>query len=104
MPNDLSDFDPEYIRYLGTQGFREFRVCGDAGLCGLPRFLFTAGLVVGLEPIGYQRRYCYETAVEAQAALTLWDGSAHPSGPWIVCKGAGVHLLNPNFVGDVMAV
>jgi len=54
-------------------------------------------VVVGLDAVGYQRRYCYEHAADARAALMAWDGNGHPSGPWIKCKGAGIDLLNPNF-------
>lgn len=52
-------------------------------------------IVVGPDPMGYSRRYCYEHATEAKAALAAWNGRDHPGGPWIKCKGAGLDLLNP---------
>ncbi len=64
-------------------------------LCGLHRYAFTTGLVVGLHECGHERRYCYEHAADARAALIAWDGTGHPAGPWIKCKGAGIDLLNP---------
>lgn len=64
---------------------------------GLQRFNFTVGLVVGLDWIGHDRRYCYEKAKDAIKAIETWDGKAHPGGPWIKCKGAGIDLLNPSF-------
>jgi hypothetical protein len=69
--------------------------------CGLHRFLFTTGLMVGLDATGYERRYCFERHEDALAALSEWDGTGHPSGPWIKMKGMldgkGVDLLNPGF-------
>ena len=66
-------------------------------LCGLHRYLFTCGLVVGLDDMGYSHRYCYERHEDALAALKAWDGAGHPPGPWIKRKGAGGDLLNPAF-------
>ncbi|MBU7572548.1 MAG: hypothetical protein KAF64_04270 [Hydrogenophaga sp.] len=63
----------------------------------MKQFNYTTAVVVGLDDVGYQRRYCYEHRADAQAALSAWDGREHPSGPWIKCKGAGIDLLNPDF-------
>ena len=59
-------------------------------------FLFTTGLVVGLNESGYRTRYCYKSPLEAAVALTNWDGLGDPPGPWIKQKG-GVERTNPNF-------
>lgn len=85
---------PKLKGFLAGQGYVEIRVIDDT-VCGLRRFNFTVGLVVGLSFEGYERRYCYEHARDALAALVAWDGREHPGGPWIKCKGAGVDLLNP---------
>lgn len=69
----------------------------DSQVCAVKRFNFTTAVVVGLDDVGYQRRYCYEHREDAQAALSAWDGDGHPPGPWIKCKGAGIDLLNPDF-------
>lgn len=66
--------------------------------CGLHPFLFTFGLVVGLSDEGYERRYCYERLSEAADALQTWDGTGHPNGPWIKCKGAGIDLMGPGAI------
>jgi len=87
----------EFEAFLASQGYVQLRVLGMA-VCGLRRFNFTTGLVVGLNFEGYERRYCYEHAADALAALATWDGQGHPGGPWIKCKGAGIDLLNPSFV------
>ena len=39
---------------------------------GLMQFLFTVGLVVGLDETGYEYRFCYENASEAFTGLLNW--------------------------------
>lgn len=59
-------------------------------VCGIGRFAYTWGLMVGMtRETPYERRYCYEHAGDALIALVDWDGTddAHPAGPWIKCKG-----------------
>lgn len=79
---------------LGAQGYRHVTLRGGR-VCAVKDFVFTTALLVGIDPFGYTLRYCYEHAAEAEAALAGWDGTGHPGGPWIKCKGAGVELLNP---------
>jgi hypothetical protein len=67
----------------------------DGQLCAILRFNYTTALMVGLDPAGYERRYCYEHEHDAREALSSWDGKHHPGGPWIKCKGGGIDLLNP---------
>lgn len=67
------------------------------GVCGLSRFLFTVGLVYGIDDIGYKGRYCYHTMAEAKAALLEWDGSGHPPGNWVKHKGRGIEESNPKY-------
>lgn len=81
---------------LLAAGYSDLRII-DGIPCALRRFNCTTAIVVGLDPIGCQRRYCYEHGADAQAALAAWDGRDHPPGPWIKCKGAGIDLLNPAF-------
>lgn len=60
----------------------------DGKVCGISRFLLTWGLLVGMSiDTPYERRYCYEDEAQARVALALWDGSEHPSGPWVKVKG-----------------
>jgi hypothetical protein len=54
-------------------------------------------VVVGIYPLGYERRYCYGLESDAVVALKVWSGNGHLSGPWIKCKGSGFDLLNPAF-------
>lgn len=85
---------PALRAFLLGQGYRDLRAIGGV-VCGLHRYNFTSGLVVGLTLEGYGRRYCYESLDDAREALQVWDGVGHPAGPWIKCKGAGIDLLNP---------
>lgn len=86
----------EARRLLEAQGYRQVTVRAGR-VCAVKDFNFTTALLVGIDPIGYTLRYCYEHAREAAAALADWDGHGHPGGPWVKCKGAGVELLNPGF-------
>ncbi len=81
---------------LIAAGYVDIRMVGTQ-LCALKRFNFTTAVFVGLDEVGYQRRYCYEHTADARSALQAWDGSDHPPGPWIKCKGAGIDLLDPHF-------
>ncbi len=92
--DSLKRSSTELVAALEAGGYDDLRTIGEV-ICGIRRFNYTTSIVVGLDEAGYERRYCYEYKVDAQAALRAWDGEAHPSGPWIECKGAGVDLLNP---------
>ena len=54
----------------------------------LGRFLFTTGLVVGIDQSGYRTRFCYPSREDAALALKEWDGQGDPPGLWIKEKGA----------------
>jgi hypothetical protein len=96
LPADIA-LDQRLVERLMLEGYAD--VCVRRGqVCAVGRFNFTTAVVVGLSSAGYDRRYCYEHRADAQAALARWDGAGHPSGPWIKCKGAGIDLLNPEFV------
>ncbi|VTY23848.1 Uncharacterised protein [Xylophilus ampelinus] len=89
------DLSPAGRALLEAQGYREIAMRNDL-VCAIKDFAFTTALLVGIDPIGYSLRYCYEHAGDAEVALAEWDGTGHPGGPWIKCKGAGVELLNPS--------
>lgn len=76
--------DEDMARHWGLLAHREVPGRGD---CAVQRFIYTCGLLVGLElnPFtnDYKARYCYETAAEAIHALDTWDGTGDPPGDWI---------------------
>lgn len=84
----------ELHAFLTQEGYNHLRMVGQR-LCGLYNFMFTYGLVYGLDESGYAGRYCYENGMDALNALESWSGEGHPSGPWIKHKGHGVDELNP---------
>jgi hypothetical protein len=68
--------------------YEQLREIPGLGLCGLSTtMMFTTGLMVGLDELGYAYRYCYEHQADAAAALAAWDGQGDPPGPWIKIKG-----------------
>jgi hypothetical protein len=81
---------------LGGSGYTDFCMRLEQ-VCAVKQFNFTTAVVVGLDEVGYQRRYCFEHLVDAQSALAAWGDGEHPPGPWIKCKGAGIDMLNPDF-------
>lgn len=95
-PSHEPVLDPAMAKVIADNGYTEVRVLGEQ-VCAVRRFNFTTAVVVGLRYEGYACRYCYEHWEDAEAALAIWDGAGHPSGPWIKCKGAGIDLLNPAF-------
>jgi hypothetical protein len=80
----------------GSYSFRDIK----GVLCGLSNFMYTCGILIGVNGYSYERRYCFETAQEAVDALSDYeDTSIHPTGNWIKCKGImkgkAIDLLNP---------
>lgn len=92
----------DIIKYLKSEGYSEIREINSKGICGLMDFIFTTGLVIGMNEIGYFGRYCYKTRQEALDALNKWDGSGDPSGNWIKYKGTGGERENPNNINGCL--
>jgi hypothetical protein len=93
---EQASLSPRLADILAKNGYTDICVLRRQ-VCAVRGFNFTTAVVVGLDDVGYERRYCYEHRSDAQVALAIWDGVGHPSGPWIKCKGAGIDLLNPQF-------
>ena len=55
-------------------------------IVGVRPYIFTGGIVIELDEVGYEERYCYATLTEAITALEAWDGVGDPSGDWIKHK------------------
>ena len=83
-------------QFLTEQGYTDLRMIEGRGLCGIRRFIFTTGLVYGLNMAGYEGRYCYPDKLSAKNALEQWDGVDHPDDDdWIKNKGHGIDIINP---------
>lgn len=84
-----------FTRRMQEEGYYAIREISGKGFCGLMRFAFTVGLVIGMNDVGYYGRYCYHSNAEALKALESWDGTGDPSGEWIKYKGVGGERRNP---------
>lgn len=84
--------------FLADQGFRRIRRLPSGQLLGVQRQLFTTGLFVGLDRVGYRRRFCYESAAEAVHACVTWDGTGDPPGNWIKEKPSD--RMNPAWLAS----
>lgn len=85
--------------YKPWENYYEYlREIPNKGKCGVQVFIYTYGLVVGVDSTGYAGRYCYERKEDAVAALVIWDGVADPAGPWIKYKGLGGERLGPGAI------
>lgn len=91
--------DAQLLRQLTLQdGYAEVQEIEGHGICGINRFIYTTGLVMRLDSVGYTGRYCYHTYAEARAAINMWDGRGDPPGEWIKYKGKGgerSHISDP---------
>jgi hypothetical protein len=76
-------------KFLTENGYENLKEIPGRGICGITRFAFTTGLIIGLEDWGYFGRYCYDSRKEAEDALSQWDGIGDPPGEWIKYKGEG---------------
>lgn len=72
-------------------GYHPIKRLDTGELAGVMDYVFTAGIVVGLDPVGWRTRYCYESRPIAEAALEAWDGHGDPPGPWIKQKPEDRH-------------
>ena len=75
-PNDVAEL-----------GYFEPRVLPTGELAALNKFLFTVGILAGIDEFSYRCRWCFESAEAASRALQAWDGRDDPPGPWIKQKG-----------------
>ena len=83
---------PELLAFLMEQGYSDMRLVPGLGVCGLHRYLYTCGIVVGLTAVSYSGRYCYASVQEAMGSFAAWDGQGDPPGAWIKYKGATERL------------
>jgi len=77
----------DQVKFYEDMGYRGVvRLNGE--IVGLSQFIFTCGILVGMDETGYKHRYCYHDANAASAALIRWiiEGGDEPSG-YIKRKG-----------------
>lgn len=71
---------------LEELGYKFPRQLASGEWIALCPFIFTWGLVKGLDDIGYKERWCYGNINDALKAVANWDGEGDPPGNWIVNK------------------
>lgn len=67
----LSD---EHVKFYTDMGYG-MPVKLDGELVALGPFLYTTGIMVGMDETGYKHRFCYHNPDEAMLALLAWIGS-----------------------------
>jgi len=77
------------IESLKKEGYYEFRKVPNVGMCCLQKFIFTTGIIIGVNAISYYGRYCYSSEQEASEQLKNWNGIGDPKGNWLKYKGSG---------------
>lgn len=95
MSDDINEFPEDLLKELTENGYLFLRIIPGKGICGLSKMLYTVGVVYGLDYFGYDGRYCYGSWAEAALALVQWNGQGDPPGKWIVHKGKGGDIQNP---------
>lgn len=86
---------PEYIKHLEDHGYISPREIPGRGICALHKFMYTVGIVHGLDDGGYQGRWCYSGMVQAVVAFNRWNGEGDPPLDWIKYKGRREERSNP---------
>lgn len=71
---------------LMRAGYHPVRLLPTGEWAGIRDMLYTFGLHVGLDEIGYRTRFCFPDRAAAEAALAAWDGEGFPPGFWIKQK------------------
>lgn len=61
-------------------GYTDAKITPDGDVACIHRFMFTYAILVGLNPSGYDDRWCYGSYGKAKAALEAWDGTGEPTG------------------------
>jgi len=85
-------------------GYDHPKLLASGEWAALYNFLFTVGLLVGIDEVGYRTRFCYPNRPAAEAAITQWDGHGDPPGPWIKEKGIGIERSNPRTFSGIPVV
>lgn len=83
----FEELPEEAVKFYEEMDYR--LVCRMHGkTVGIHQFIYTCGIVVGMDETGYEYRYCYHTGAEAAVALMNWilKGDEEPAG-YIKRKG-----------------
>ena len=92
------------IGCLKTEGYFNLQYKKHKGkdvLCGMMRFMFTYGFVIGMDEVGYTGRFCFPSLAEATICFalteTIPDNELELEGNWIKYKGELGDFSNPKY-------
>ena len=61
-----------------VHGYDHVREIDGVGFVGISRFIYTVGVLWGLDETGYAGRFCFDTYNDAVLFLRDWDGTTYP--------------------------
>lgn len=70
------DFD--FLKEVEKEGYFNIRYVPHAGYCGLHRYIYTIGICIGLNTVGFNERFCFDSLLGAKSFLDTWDGETNP--------------------------
>ena len=70
----VEKLDEKHVKFYTDMGYG-MPVKLDGEIVVLGKFLFTTGIMVGMDKTGYKHRFCYHTEDQATLALLAWIGS-----------------------------
>lgn len=74
MVKEVEKLDEEHVKFYTDMGYG-MPVKLDGEIVALGKYLYTTGIMVGMDETGYKHRFCYATEGEAMIALLAWIGS-----------------------------
>lgn len=71
---DIEKLPDEQVKFYTDMGYGS-PIKMDGEIVALGPFIFTTGIMVGMDEVGYKHRFCYHNVNEATVALLAWIGS-----------------------------
>ena len=70
--------DKALVEHLNACGYTHIQRIEGRGWCGIGRFMFTHGVLFGMDITGYKGRYCFQDQCSAEGFMLDWDGITVP--------------------------
>lgn len=65
---------------MDHNGYTDHRHFEEHGIVAIMPLMFTYAIITGINPYGYEDRWCYSSYAKAKEALEAWDGEGEPTG------------------------
>lgn len=82
---EIEKLSEEHAKFYTDMGYG-MPIKMDGELVALGPFLYTTGIMVGMDETGYKHRFCYHTQDQAMIALLAWIGSDDPEPEGYITK------------------